>query len=442
MALRSGLAALSRGLAKVGRLFSAGSGNRRDKLHSAIENTKLRKASKMEKEEMRTRFRIGDATNDKSWPVIPPPEQVTSPEHYMREILVASPTKRRFFRKNPNGTRNGRHSEALGSHPIKQTNVPILHSSLALEEGNEALISCGGKQPSLQRKNSFSQSGDGRLGREEEEADRRSTLRNSSASTIWNLESSEQGSGSNWNQPSVREKTSFSQSGDESLGRDVEEADRWSTLRNSSTSTIWDSDSSDQDSSSEQEPYPWSYEDSHRGPDMIEPRVTEMTVRIKPRSIRFPYGTTGLRRVKLEMIKRELSTWRRQCDKLRGQNSDLQHVVNGIRWAAEDWLGMGPNDQVTGAQAVWLVDEMKDRVAFYEQCCPELRAAFDRFHEEEEVVAQAKLKHPVRVKRKNNKRTNKSGVSSEAEPRTNPSELILGTGPGIINSGDISRGHF
>ncbi|KAK7417037.1 hypothetical protein QQX98_004798 [Neonectria punicea] len=82
----------------------------------------------------------------------------------------------------------------------------------------------------------------------------------------------------------------------------------------------------------------------------------------------------------------EISHWRIQCDKLRGEKSDLKRLVDRARWAVEEWT----TEEHTGPEAMRLVEDMPKRLGWSEFRCPQLRAEFDLLVKEEKAELEAK----------------------------------------------------
>ncbi|KAF7545843.1 hypothetical protein G7Z17_g8858 [Cylindrodendrum hubeiense] len=316
----------------------------------------------------------------------------------------------------------GRRSEALGSSHAKQPSLKKRYSLMDLRRPNETWRLRPVDQLGLQN----SRSSEELRRREivdgvEEAEDNWSTLSNSSTSTIYNPRSSEQNLGSEPG-PSSEPGLNAEQRLDSYQGLGSKQ-----------------SLGSDQSWDSEQDPDSASHGISDWELGMIEPMVAEMAVTGKPKFIRLSRMTTEVqpgKLDKLDKLKGQVSNLRTKCDTLRGEMSNLQRLVDGMRWVGEDWLGKGPNDRLTGAQAVLLAEEIKDRALCYEQWCPQLRVKYDTMVAEDEARARIEAVK-ARIERRIERRIKRRIQAAENKAKIGPginSEVVSGD---MAEAGDV-----
>ncbi|KAI5457207.1 hypothetical protein BGZ63DRAFT_85041 [Mariannaea sp. PMI_226] len=85
-------------------------------------------------------------------------------------------------------------------------------------------------------------------------------------------------------------------------------------------------------------------------------------------------------------------------DRLRSERSDLQQVVNRTRWITEDWLGVKENKSISAQQVIYLVEDMRDRCAWYEAQNPKLRAKYDKHVDPVKRQAQKQVAQNIEKK--------------------------------------------
>lgn len=271
-------------------------------------------------------------------------------------------------------TRLGRSNEALGSHPVKQPSPLKSYSFTQLGRRSEASGPSPAAQPSLRRRDRVKDlAGRGLVENTEVEEDNWSTVANLDTGGSHNSDSSEQdfdSEESSDSDPDSEPDTTQGESSSSGLGLSEGKclASELCLEPGYIGKANWES-------------------------DMIEPMAENTDVAIKPKSVSPPPKTTEQQ---LEDMKTQVSTWRTKCDTLRGEISDLQRLVNGMRWVCEDYLELGPNDRVTGAQAAFLAEEMKERLRWYETKCPQLRDEYDTV-EKQNLEATAKINRKLKL---------------------------------------------
>lgn len=92
---------------------------------------------------------------------------------------------------------------------------------------------------------------------------------------------------------------------------------------------------------------------------------------------------------------RQLAELRGTVDHLRGENSELRKVVNGVRWEAEEYLGGPP---MSGQQALFQVQDMRKRCCWYEEYLPGLRESVDAGLARLDALTRKKVKTMTRSK--------------------------------------------
>ncbi|KAH6989413.1 hypothetical protein BKA56DRAFT_611673 [Ilyonectria sp. MPI-CAGE-AT-0026] len=389
MMLQNEFSVFRRCFSKVGRLLSIGSGRRGRRTRPHIDAGRFGKSPKMEKGELGRHFRAGDWTREVSQPVTSRSQQPTVPEYYMRGALATAPVAQQSFRERMIHTRLGRSNEALGSHPVKQPSPLKSYSFTQLGRRSEALGPRPTAQPSLRRRDRFKDlAGRGLVDNTEVEEDNWSTMANLDTGGSYNSDSSEQDFDSEESSDSEPDSTQ------EESSSSWLDWSSWSDLGSGLGLSSWPDLSEGKCLASELCLEPDYTGKSNWESDMIEPMTENTDIAVKPKSVSLPPKTTEQQ---LEDMKTQVSTWRTKCDTLRGENSDLQRLVDGMRWVCEDYLELGPNDRVTGAQASFLAEEMKERLRWYERKCPQLRDEYDTV-EKQNLEATAEIKRELKLK--------------------------------------------